>query len=124
MVVFFINLTCCPLRRDAAGTCLTAFLVDQSAAMPPRCADARSGLGRGVANLPAHESLGSPKDPWEFALPQSLAYRLNLRVQRHLRLPATAPTGLPLPHAHQGSPPITALTPTVRAPTHPRSHRP
>src|SRR5882672_9006233 len=103
MVVFFINLKCCPLRRAAAGTRLTAFLGDQSAAMPLRCAAARNGLGRDVANLPAHESLGSPKDPWEFALPQSLAHRLDLLAQQALRLQASAPAGLPPPRAHQGS---------------------
>src|SRR6267154_3054269 len=123
MIVFFINLKCCPLRRAAAGTRLTAFRGDQSAAMPPRCAAARNGLGRGVANLPAHESLGSPKDPWEFALPQSLAHRLDPRVQRHLRLPASAPAGLPPPRAHQGSRRAAVLPATYRAPNHPRWHR-
>src|SRR5712671_3189402 len=122
MVVFFINLTRCPLRRDAAGTRLTAFLGDQSAAMPPRCAAERNGLGRGVANLPAHESPDSLRDPWEFALPLSLAHRLDLLVQRHLRLPASAPAGLPPPHAHRGSRRAAALPATYRAPNHPRWH--
>src|SRR6267154_226358 len=123
MVVFFINLTCCPLRRAAAGTRLTAFLVDQSAAMPPRCAAERNGLGRGVANLPMRESLGSPKDPWEFALPQFLAHRLDLLVQQALRLPATAPAGLPPPHAHRGSRRAGVLRAMYRAPNHPPWHR-
>src|SRR5882762_2050430 len=124
MVVFFIsNLTYCLLHPDAAGTRLTVFLGGQSAAMPPRCADARNGSGRGVANLPALESPDSPKDRSEFALPQSLADHLGREARQALRLPASAPAGLLPPRARRDSRRAAALPAAYRGPNHLPSHR-
>src|SRR5258708_31263057 len=84
---------------DARGIRLTVFLGGQSVAVPPHCAAARNGSGRGVANLPALESPDSPKDRSEFALPQSLADHLAWDAPQALRPPPSPPSALlpPLP---------------------------